>query len=161
MKQTFTTLLLIISLLFIPALSIIGVQAQSNSHSWFEGTWVLDSIQVKETTPDGVRQKTVLQGDDNEFAINWMWQIMLDGQGTLLYREDDNQNFSSTPYIIEGRNENTATFIIANITPGREIILKVQLLSANSILMTHSFTTKHDMLDIDISCKMYYSKSNN
>ena len=158
MKHSFKALLLIVSLFFASAFSAIEMRAQNNLHPEFEGTWVLDSIQVNEIMPDGIKQKTVLQGDYNEFIINWMWEITLNGHGTLLYKEGVNQNFSSCPYIIEDRNENTATLRI-NKMPGYKIV-KVQLLSESSILITHSFTTEHDMQDIDISCKMYYSKSN-
>ena len=156
MKQTFKTLLLTVSLFFLSALSAIGVQAQSNSHSWLEGTWVLDSIQVKETTPDGVRHKTVLQGDDNEFIIDWMWQITLDGQGTLSYKNEDSSNMSNVPYIMEDRNGDMATLIIINTTP--YMVLQAQLLSENSMLMVHTYTITHGTHDQEISCRMYYSK---
>ena len=155
MKRTFTTLLLAISLLFIPTLSIIGVQAQSNSHSGFEGTWVLDSIQVEETTPDGVKQKTVLHGEDNGFAINWMWQITLDGQGTLSYKSEGSSYVSNVSYVIENRDGNTATLTL-NTT--LHTVLQTQLLSETSMLMIHTYTITHGTHDQEISSKMYYSK---
>ena len=158
MKQTFKAFLLIFSLFFVSAFSAIEMRAQTNFHPEFEGTWILDSIQVNEIMPDGIKQKTVLYGDYNEYIIDWMWQITLDGQGTLLYKEDGNRNYSNAPYIIKDRNGDTATLVI-NKMPDYKI-LKAQLLSESSMLIIHYFTTKHDTQDIDISCKMYYSKSN-
>ena len=154
MKRTFKALLLTVSFFFASALSVTGVQAQNNSNSGFEGTWILDSIQVKEIMPDGIRQKTVLHGDDNEFIINCMWQITMDGRGTLLYNEYGNPNVLDAPYVIEDRNGDTATLKI-NRMPNYKV-LKIQLLSESSMLITHSFATMQDM---DISCRMYYSKS--
>ena len=152
MKQTFKALLPIVGIFLV---SVIGVQAQSNSHSGFEGTWVLDSIQVKETTPDGVRQKTVLHGEDSEYIINWMCQITLDGQGTLFYKNEGSSDMSHVSYVIENRDGDTATLTI-NTT--LRMVLKVQLLSETSMLMTRSYTITHGTHDQEISCRMYYSK---
>ena len=153
MKRTYKTLLLIVSILFISAFPAVDMQAQSVD-SRFEGTWVLDSLQVNEIMPDGDIQKIALHGDDNGFIITWMRQITLDDRGTLLYNEDGNPNVSDASYVIEDMNGDTATLKINKVP--EYIELKIQLLSESSMLITHSFTTMQDM---DISCRMYYSKS--
>ena len=156
-KRTFKALLLLISIFFLYAFSVVDMQAQS-VNSGFEGTWVLDSVQVKEVMPESIIEKTVLPGDDNEYIINRMWQITLDIHGRLFYKVYGSQDISDATYVIEDRSGDTATLVFKS--PPIYSIFKTQLLSQSSMIMTHSFTIGRDMKDIEVFYKMFYRKIN-
>ena len=65
MKRTYKSLLLLFSIFFLAAFSANDVKAQS-ANSWFEGTWILDSVQIKEVRSNNIVEKT-LPGDDIDF----------------------------------------------------------------------------------------------
>jgi len=157
MKRLFKTFLLLTSIFLLFVFSSVNVQAQSDN-SGLEGTWVLDSVQVKEVTSDNIVEKTVLPGDDNEFIINRMWQITLDVHGRLFYKVYGSQDISDATYIIEDRSGDTATLVFKS--PPIYSIFKTQLLSKSSMIMTHSFTIGRDMKDIEVFYKMFYRKIN-
>ena len=155
MKRTYKALLLIISILFISAFPAVDMQAQS-INSGFEGVWVLDSVQVKEVMPDSIIQKTVLPGGDSKFSFIWFSQMTLDAKGVLVYTENGSRNSSSAPYKITEKNGNLATLTISILPEYR--ILKVQLLSEKTLLVTQTFSSEYDMKNIDITLNMYYHK---
>ena len=154
MKRAYKSLLLLFSIFFMTAFSAIDMQAQS-ANSGFEGTWVLDSVQIKEVGPDNIVEKT-LPGDNNDFYGSRMWQLTLGSDGKLSYMDKSGQNTSSIPYTIKNKNGNAATLITDSTG---DVEKKIQLLSENTMLVTQSFTIMGvNMENIDITWKMYYSK---
>ena len=154
MKRTNIALLLIVSILLTSAFSAVNMQAQRV----FEGTWVLDSVQVKEIMPDSIIQKTVLPGGDSKFSQSWMQRFTLENGGKASYTDEVNGTISNVPYAIEERNGNNATIVINGVPDYK--VLKTQLLSDNTLLLTVSFTTGYKLKAIEVLWKMYYRKSN-
>ena len=155
MKRVYKALLLRISIFLLFAFSTIDMQAQNN-HSEFEGTWVLDSVQVKEIVGDNVMQKTVLPGEECKFNHSWMLQFTLNTNGKASYSEENNRTISDRPYSVEGKTGNRATLIIDGVPDYK--ILNTQLISAKSMLISISFTTGYEMKDIEVYWEMYYRK---
>jgi hypothetical protein len=133
--------------------------AQSSLYPEFEGVWILDSVQVKEILPESVVQKTVLPGGRSNFDGNWMWQFTLNAGGKADYTETGNRTISDVHYFIKDKQGNVATLIIDGVPDYK--ILSVALLSDNTLLYAHSFTTGYNLQNIEVSWKMYYHKSNN
>ncbi len=139
----------------------VSVFAQQSS---LEGAWVLDSVQVKETMPDNIIEKTVLPNEQALFNANWMKQFKLDTNGKVSYTEvgfkelDDEQSYAITgvPYEIKDIVENTATLIINSITDRK--ILKIKMVSDNTMMIEQSFTSGYNMRNIEISWKKYYHR---
>ena len=155
MKRTFKTFLLLTNIFLLFAFPAVDMQAQS-INSGFEGTWVLDSVQVKEVMPDSIVEKTVLPGDDSKFNFIWFSQMTLDAKGVFFYKENGGRNIIKASYKVEDENGNKATLTI-NMSPGyRE--LKVQLLSEKTLLATQTFSSEYDMKNIDIVWNIYYHK---
>ena len=138
------------------AFSAADMQAQS-ANSVFEGTWVLDSVQVKEIVGDNVMQKTVLPGEECKFNHSWMLRFTLNANGKASYSEKNNRIVSDVPYLVEDKTRNSANLII-NGAPDYKI-LNTQMISAKSMLISISFTTGYEMKDIEVAWKMYYRKS--
>jgi hypothetical protein len=157
MKRAFKALLLIISIFFVSALSVADIKAQNNLHPEYEGTWVLDSVQVKEVMPDSIVVRTVLPGGESKFNNSWMLQFTLNANGKASYSGKNKRTISDRPYSIEGKTGNIATLIINGIIDHKK--LNTQLISAKSMLISNSFTTGYKMKDIEVSWKMYYRKS--
>jgi len=157
MKRIKKALLLLCCLFLAVAFPAVDMQAQG-VNSGFEGTWVLDSVQVKEVMPDSIIQKTVLPGGDSKFSQSWMLQFTLNAGGKASYTEAGNRTISNVSYTIEERNGNNATIIIDGVPDYK--ILNTQLLSNNTLLFTVSFSTGYNLKDIDVSWEMYYHKSN-
>jgi len=154
MKRTYKSLLLLFSIFFVAAFSAIDMKAQS-TNSGFEGTWILDSVQVKEVGPDNIVEKT-LPGDDIDFFGNRMWQLTIGGDGMLSYTDSSRQNTSSVSYTIKDRIGNAAT--LTTDSTG-DVEKRIQLLSENLMTVTQSFTILDvNMQNIDITWKMYYSR---
>lgn len=167
MKHTFKALLMQGVLYLVGLFFSSGVSAQNNIFPELEGTWVLDSIQVKEIMPDSIFEQTVLSGDDINFSSDWMWQLTFATNEQLLYTYYRNRHKSSEtpiikekiPYTSKNTRKNTTTLIIDRTADYR--VLEIQLISKNTLLITHSFSTqKNDIQDIDVSWNMYYHKSN-
>ena len=148
--------MLLFSIFFLTAFSAIDIKAQS-TNSGFEGTWILDSVQVKEIVEGNVMQKTVLPGEDCKLNDNWMLQFTLDSNGKASYTEKNNHTISDVPFAVENKTGNKATLIIDGVPEYK--VLNVQLTSANSMLISISFTTGYEMKDIEVFWKMYYIKS--
>jgi len=157
MKRIIKALLLTISIFILFAFSGVDMQAQNNN-AGLEGTWVLDSVQVAETMPGSIVQKTVLLGDESKFSQGWMQQFTIDGKGKMSYTTRDGRNIPNVPYHINGGQENTLTLMIVQGLAHRAI--KIQPLSESTILITQAFRTKYESDDIEISWRMYYHKSN-
>ena len=149
--------MLLFSIFFFAAFSAIDAQAQ-NANSGFEGTWILDSVQVKEIMPDSIINRTVLPGGYSKFNNSWMLQFTLNANGKASYTEINNRTVRDIPYTITDTNGSSATLTINGIPDYK--ILNAQLLSDNVILLTISFSTGYKLKDIEVSWKMYYSKSN-
>ena len=153
MKRTNKALLLV-SILFISAFSTVDAQAQS-VNSRFEGTWVLDSVQVKEVSTTGVAEKK-LSGDDKDFFGRWMWQLTIGSDRKITFTDRSGQGTSSALYTIKDRNGNSATLITDSTG---DIEKRIQLLSENLMIITQPFTILGvNMEKIDITWKMYYRK---
>ena len=157
MKRVFKALLLIISIFFISALSVADIKAQNNLHPEYEGTWVLDSVQIKEVMPDSIVAKTVLPGEECKFNHFWMLRFTLNANGKASYSEKNNRIVSDVPYLVEEKTRNSANLII-NGAPDYKI-LNTQMISAKSMLISISFTTGYEMKDIEVAWRMYYRKS--
>jgi len=156
MKRTYKSLLLLFSIFFLTAFSAIDMKAQS-TNSGFEGTWILDSVQVKEVGPDNIVEKTVLPDEDYEFNNIWMHHFTLDANGKASYKEKNDCIISDIPFSIEDIKGNTATLIINGVDYK---VLNVQLLSDKKMLINHSLTTGDEILVINVFLKIYYHKSN-
>lgn len=166
MKHLFKVLLMQGVLHFAVLFFSFGASAQSNIFPELEGTWILDSVQVKESITDSIFEQTVLSGNDVNASGDWMWQLTFVANEQSLYTYKNNYKTLDTPiikdkisYTLEGINENTVTLIINRTADYRA--LKIQQLSGNILLITRSFTTvKNDIQDINVFWKMYYHKSN-
>ena len=156
MQRTYKSLLLLFSIFFLAAFSANDVKAQS-ANSGFEGTWILDSVQIKEVMPDNIVEKTVLPSEDCKFNNIWMQHLTLDTNGKASYKEKSDCIITNIPFSIERIKENTATLIINGVDYK---VLNVQLLSDKKMLINHSLTTGDDILVIDVFFKIYYHKSN-
>ena len=155
MKRTFKALL--ISMFAAISLLAFDIHAQEKSHSNFEGTWVLDSVQVKEIMPDGIKEKTVLPDDDYEFDNIWMQQFTLNADGMASYKDKIGCIMADIPYLIDNKIDNETTLTIEGIDYK---VLSVRLLSNKTMLITHSLTSGDDTQVINIFWKIYYHKSN-
>ena len=156
MKQTFKALL--ISMFAAISLLAFDIHAQEKSHSNFEGTWILDSVQVKEVMSGNIEEKTVLPGGYSKFNNNWMFQFTLNADGKASYTEADKRTISDIQYTINNKNGNSATLNIDGVPDYK--ILNAQLLSNNIMLFTISFSSGYELKDIEVFWKMYYHKSN-
>ena len=143
MKRTFKALLFIAF-----AFSINNAKAQN-----IEGTWVLDSVQVTETMPDSIVQKTVLLGDDSKFSNRWILQFTLDDDRKAKYTTAGGRTASGVPYSTNSDDGSVELYIMEG---GAQIALRMQRLTEN--IMT--LNAKHKAGDISASWKMYYHKSN-
>jgi|GEM_PF-6498156 len=150
MKQTRKALLICI----FSAISLIAfnIYAQKNTHFDFEGTWVLDSVQVKEIMPENIVEKTVLPSEKYNLDDNWILQFTLGTSAS--YVEKNGHALSNVFYIIDG---SIVTFYITAI---EQIILNTEPLSEKSILITHSSTTEYNSQTVEIFRKMFYHKVN-
>ena len=155
LKRTYKALLLIVSLLFISAFPAVDIQAQS-INSRLEGTWVLDSVQVKEVTSESISERTFLPEEDNKYNNNWMMQFTLNTGGFSSFMEKKGITIADIPYTIERKSGNTATLTICGVDYK---VLNVELLSDKTMLITHAYTTEENPQVTDISWKMYYRKS--
>ncbi len=132
-----------------------------------EGVWVLDSVQVKEVTPDRIIEKTVLPDKRALFDTYWMSLFKLDAGGKASYTEVGTGTlpaerpyfFSDVPYEIKDIAGSTATLIISSVPDNK--ILNVRLLSDNTLVINHSFITRMTayLHDVEVLWKMYYHKS--
>ena len=156
MKRTFRALFLLVGMFFINVFLTFDMHAQENHHPEFEGTWVLDSVQVKEIVQSNIVEKTVLPGDNYEFDNFWMHQLTLNN-GMATYTDKIGCIIADIPYFIKDINDNTATLIINGVDYK---VLSVQLLSSEIMLITQSLTTGDDTQVINIFWKIYYHKSN-
>jgi len=154
MKQTFKALLLIFSLFFVSAFSAIEMRAQNNIHSNFEGTWVLDSVQVKEVVRDNIVEKTVLPSENYNLGDSWLLRFTLDANKNASYTDKKGNTTSNILYIEEGF---AVTFAIS---PVETKVLNIQTISDRTILITHTFTTEYDSNTVNVLWKMYYHKDN-
>ncbi len=158
MKQTFKALFMGGVVFFLSTFLNLKLSAQDYIPTELIGTWALDSVQVEEVLPDNIIQKTVLPGDDINFYNDWMWQMTFTTDRQLFYTYNNNQNISETLYTIKDKKENTATLIINRTVD--HLILKIQLLSPTTILITREFTTTYNStLNTETYWMMYYSKS--
>lgn len=156
MRYTFKALFTGGVLLFLAVFSNVKLSAQNQIVPECIGTWILDSVQVREIMPDSIVEKT-LPGDDINFYGNWMWQLILDSKGHISYTDSRMQNTSSAPYTIKDRNGNTATLTI-DITG--DYSMKIQMLSESSMLAIYSYKTiNNKMQNVEIFWNMYYCKS--
>ena len=130
----------------------------------WEGVWVLDSVQVKESMQDSIVEKTVLPGEQTLFNAHWMKRFKLDAEGKASYTEvahnlfTDEQSYAVTnvPYELKDRIDNTATLIIDGVPDYK--ILNIQLLSDHLMIIEQSFITGYHLRDIEIFWKMYYRR---
>jgi hypothetical protein len=130
--------------------------AQDILHPEFEGTWVLDSVQVKEVLPNSAVQKTVLSGESSNFSGTWMLQFTLKAEGKADYKEI-NKEITNVAYLVKDINGNKATLNIDGVPDYK--VLDAELLSGNALLITHSFIAGYNLQDIEVSWKMFYHKS--
>ena len=155
MKRTFNTFLLLKCMFLLLAFPAVDMQAQSVD-SRFEGTWVLDSVQVKEVMPDSISERTFLPKEDNKYNNNWMMQFTLNTDGVSSYMEKNGITIANIPYIIERKSVNTAALTIQGVDYK---VLNIELLSDKALLITHAYTTEENPQVTDIFWKMYYRKS--
>ena len=121
-----------------------------------QGTWVLDSVQVKEVTPDSIVQKTVLPDEHRNFNGSWMQRFTLDTDGKASYAEIAGFTVTDVPYAIKDKDGNAATLIIDGVPEYK--ILSVQLLSSDVMRISISFITGYNLKDIEVDWKMFYRK---
>ena len=157
MKRINKALLLLCSLFLAVAFPGVDMQAQS-VNSAFEGTWVLDSVQVKEVMPNSIVEKTVLPGGKSKFNEIWMWKFTLKSNEKASYVEESGNIISDIPFRVDDMNDNSATIIFTGITNYKK--LNIQLLSDKTMLITDALSSKYNLQDIDISWKMFYHKTN-
>ena len=155
MKQAFKALWLLVGVYSILAFSAVDLYAQETFP--IEGTWKLDSVQVKEIVQDNVMQKTVLPSEECNFNHTWMLQFTLNPNGKASYTGENNHTISDVPYFVEDITGNRATLIIDGVPEYK--ILKMQLTSTNAMLISISFITGYDMKDMEVGWEMYYRKS--
>ena len=155
MKRTFKALLLLVSLFFVSAFSAIDMRAQNNLKPKLEGTWVLDSVQV---ISDKIVERTVLPGDDYDFAHYWIWQFTLGANDIASYTKKDGNIISNVPYHIIDTGDNSTKFIIDH-SPSYNVYT-IQLHSNNKILTAKFLHTIFELQDSNLSWNLYYSKSN-
>jgi hypothetical protein len=130
-----------------------------------KGEWVLDSVQVKEIMSGEVVQMTVQpHGGLAKFSHIWMYRFKLTGEGKASYSENAQRKItrqtyyvSDIPYIVEDIDENTASLIIDGVPEYK--ILKMQLLTDNTMLIRQSFTADYNSQDIEVSWSLFYHKS--
>ena len=137
------------------AFSTVYMQAQ-NLHPKFEGTWVLDSVQVKEVMPNSIVEKTVMPEGDSKFNEIWMWRFTLNEKAS--YAGKSGNIISNIHYRVDDMSYNSVTITFTGITNYKK--LNIQLLSDEVMLITDSFSTKYNQQDIVISWKMFYHKTN-
>lgn len=135
-----------------------GASAQSRIFPELEGSWILDSVQVKEAMPDSFIQKTVLAGEACKFNDYWMLKLTLNSDNKASYTEAKERTISDVPYNIKDKAGNNATLIIDGVPDYK--ILNIQLIPDNILIINHSFRTGYNFQDIDISWKMYYHRFN-
>ena len=157
MKRTFKVLLLIAGMFCITAFFTVDTHAQENLHPEFEGTWVMDSVQVKEVMPDSIVEKTVLPGGRSKFDRIWVWQFSLGANGKVSFLRNDGHTISDIPYSIEDMRENMATLYFNAVTDFRKFNAHF---TSGKMIATEYFTTEYEQKDIEVSWKMYYSKIN-
>jgi len=155
MKRLFKTFLLLTSIFLLFVFSSVNAQAQS-ANSRFEGTWVLDSVQVKEVTSESISERTFLPKEDNKYNNNWMMQFTLNTDGVSSFTEKNGIKISDIPYKIERKSGNTAILTIQGVDYK---VLNMELLSDKTMLINSAYTTEENSQVTDISWKMYYRKS--
>ena len=155
MKRIKKALLLLCCLFLAVAFPAVDMHAQG-ANSRFEGTWVLDSVQVKKVTSESIYERTFLPEEDNKYNNNWMMQFTLNTDGVSSFTKKNGVAIADIPYIIEGKNGNTARLIISGVDYK---VLNVELLSNKTMLINSAYTTEENSQVTDISWKMYYRKS--
>ena len=155
MKRINKALLLLCSLFLAVAFPGVDMHAQG-VNSGFEGTWVLDSVQVKVVTSESISERTFLPEEDNKYNNNWMMQFTLNTDGVSSFTKKNGVTAADIPYIIEGKNGNTATLIFSVVD---HKVLNVELLSDKAMLINSAYTIEENSQATDISRKMYYRKS--
>ena len=150
MKRAYKSLLLLFSIFFVTVFSAIEMRAQSNLHSEFEGTWVLDSVQITEIMPDGNIQKTLLPNEYCEFNSYWIQQFTLNSSGVITYTKTGNHTISNAPCIIKNKDG------VMIMTIGEALdyqALEIRPISNTRLLVDHAFCS-------NMFWKLYYHKSN-
>ena len=150
-----------VAILTIGMLSFGAMLAQTLA---WEGVWVLDSVQVKESMPESVVEKTVLPGGQALFNGNWMTRFELNAEGKASYTEvgfsewkkEQSYIIADVPYELKDMAGNTATLIIDGITDRK--VLNISMISDNMMFIEQSFTSGYNRREIEISWKMYYRR---
>jgi hypothetical protein len=123
----------------------------------FQGTWVLDSIQVNENSADNIILKTLLPGERYKFDFFWISRFSLDEAGeTVSYTLTDGRSFSEMSYRLTPNGEDYTLFIsgapavkycTARLQPG-----------GNMLLLEETFETYIKDQHINAVWRFYYHK---